>query len=45
VKIVTKSLGDKYYKRKALVLKIINNYAAEVKLVDEKIKMKLDQVS
>ncbi|XP_023944910.2 DNA/RNA-binding protein KIN17 [Bicyclus anynana] len=43
VKIVTKSLGDKFYKRKAVVEKVIDKYAAHVKLTDENVKLKLDQ--
>lgn len=43
VKIVTKSLGEKFYKRKAIVEKVIDKYAAQVKLIDEGIKLKLDQ--
>lgn len=43
VKIVTKSLGDKFYKRKAIVERVIDKYGAEVRIVDEKIKLKLDQ--
>lgn len=43
VKIVTKSLGDKFYKRKAVVERVIDKYGAEVRIVDEKIKLKLDQ--
>ncbi|CAH2100659.1 unnamed protein product [Euphydryas editha] len=43
VKIVTKSLGDKFYKRKAVVEKVVDKYAAHVKLTDESVKLKLDQ--
>ncbi|KAL4720754.1 hypothetical protein ACJJTC_013766 [Scirpophaga incertulas] len=43
VKIVTKSLGDKFYKKKAVIKKVIERYGAEVKLIDEKLKVKLDQ--
>ncbi|XP_068625965.1 DNA/RNA-binding protein KIN17 [Battus philenor] len=43
VKIVTKSLGDKYYKRKAVVERVVDKYAAHVKLVDGNVKIKLDQ--
>ena len=41
---MTKSLGDKFYKRKAVVEKVIDKYAAQVKLIDDGIKLKLDQV-
>ncbi|XP_061725484.1 DNA/RNA-binding protein KIN17 [Cydia pomonella] len=43
VKIVTKSLGDKYYKRKGVIEKVIEKYGAQVKLVDDGTKIKLDQ--
>ncbi|XP_041968452.1 DNA/RNA-binding protein KIN17 [Aricia agestis] len=43
VKIVTKSLGDKYYKRKATIERVIDKYGAHVKLTDENVKLKLDQ--
>ncbi|KAI5632958.1 domain of kin17 curved DNA-binding protein domain-containing protein [Phthorimaea operculella] len=43
VKIVTKSLGDQFYKRKGVVEKVVDKYAAQVKLVDEKTRLKLDQ--
>ncbi|XP_059056596.1 DNA/RNA-binding protein KIN17 [Achroia grisella] len=43
IKIVTKSLGDKFYKRKAVVERVVDKYAAQVKLIDEGVKLKLDQ--
>ncbi|CAG9789795.1 unnamed protein product [Diatraea saccharalis] len=43
VKIVTKSLGDKFYKKKAIIEKVIDKYGAQVKLIDENVKLKLDQ--
>ncbi|CAK1597409.1 unnamed protein product [Parnassius mnemosyne] len=43
VKIVTKSLGDKFDKRKAVVERLIDKYAAHVKLTDDNVKLKLDQ--
>ncbi|KAJ2939878.1 hypothetical protein O0L34_g6578 [Tuta absoluta] len=43
VKIVTKSLGAQFYKRKGVVEKVVDRYAAQVKLVDEKTRLKLDQ--
>ncbi|KAL0808679.1 hypothetical protein ABMA28_013112 [Loxostege sticticalis] len=43
VKIVTKSLGDKFYKKKGVIEKVVDKYGAQVKLVDEKVKLKLDQ--
>ncbi|XP_032526154.2 DNA/RNA-binding protein KIN17 [Danaus plexippus] len=43
VKIVTKSLGDKYYKRKGTITKVVDKYGAHVKLTDEAVTLKLDQ--
>ncbi|RVE44515.1 hypothetical protein evm_010844 [Chilo suppressalis] len=43
VKIVTKSLGDKFYKKKGTIEKVIDKYGAQVKLIDENVKLKLDQ--
>ncbi|XP_053572406.1 DNA/RNA-binding protein KIN17 [Bombina bombina] len=43
VKIVTKRLGDKYYKKKAVVKEVVDRYTAIVKLVDSGDKLKLDQ--
>ncbi|CAG9574948.1 unnamed protein product [Danaus chrysippus] len=43
VKIVTKSLGDKYYKRKGTIIKVVDKYGAHVKLTDEAVTLKLDQ--
>lgn len=43
VKIVTKSLGDKFYKQKGVVLEVIDKYAAKIKLFDSDEKVKLDQ--
>ncbi|XP_068128757.1 DNA/RNA-binding protein KIN17 isoform X2 [Hyperolius riggenbachi] len=43
VKIITKRLGDKYYKKKAVVKEVIDRYTAVVKLVDSGDKLKLDQ--
>ncbi|XP_048485927.1 DNA/RNA-binding protein KIN17 [Plutella xylostella] len=43
VKVVTKSLGDKFYKRKAVIEKVIDKYGAQVKLLDDNVKLKLDQ--
>lgn len=42
VKIVTKSLGDEYYKQKGVVVEVRDKYAAVVKLFTGK-KVKLDQ--
>ncbi|CAH0599380.1 unnamed protein product [Chrysodeixis includens] len=43
VKITTKSLGDKYYKRKAIVERVVDKYCAHVKLTEDNVKLKLDQ--
>lgn len=43
VKIVTKSLGDKYYKKKGHTVDIIDDFAAIVSLNDGGGKVKLDQ--
>ncbi|XP_026333668.1 DNA/RNA-binding protein KIN17, partial [Hyposmocoma kahamanoa] len=43
VKIMTKSLGEKYYKRKGVIEKVIDKYGAHVKLTDDHVKLKLDQ--
>ncbi|XP_053623183.1 DNA/RNA-binding protein KIN17 [Plodia interpunctella] len=43
VKIITKSLGDKFYKRKGVVEKVVEKYGAQVKLIDEEVRLKLDQ--
>lgn len=44
VKVITKSLGDKYYKKKGVILKIIDRYGAEIQMLDSGDKLKLDQV-
>ncbi|CAB3259434.1 unnamed protein product [Arctia plantaginis] len=43
VKITTRSLGDKFYKRKGVVEKVVDTYCAHVKLLDDNVKLKLDQ--
>jgi len=43
VKIVTKSLGDKYYKKKGRIVEVIDDFAAVVVLNDSGAKLKLDQ--
>lgn len=43
VKIITKALGDKYYKQKGVVTEVIDRYAAKVKLLETGEKLKLDQ--
>ncbi|CAO1438241.1 unnamed protein product [Diamesa serratosioi] len=43
VKVMTKSLGDDYYKQKAVVLEVIDKYRAKIKLIDSGEKFKIDQ--
>lgn len=43
VKLVTKSLGEKYYKQKARVLEVIDKYRAKIKLIETGEKLKVDQ--
>lgn len=43
VKIVTKKLGEKYYKKKGVVEEVKDKYTAYVKLIDSGEKLKLDQ--
>lgn len=43
VKIITKSLGDKYYKKKGVVESVENKFAAKVRLFETNDLIKLDQ--
>jgi len=43
VKVVTKALGEKYYKKKAKVKEVVDKYAAIVVMLDSGAKVKLDQ--
>lgn len=43
VKIVTKSLGDKYYKQKGVIKEVQDKYTAVVKMLESGHKLKLDQ--
>ena len=43
VKVVTKSLGDKYYKKKGYVKQVIDKYCAMVTMLDTGHTLKLDQ--
>jgi len=43
VKIVTKSLGDKYYKKKGYIKQVIDKYTAIVTMIDTGHTLKLDQ--
>lgn len=44
VKLVSKSLGEKNYKQKAVVLEVIDKYRAKVKMIESGEKFKVDQV-
>ncbi|XP_047111489.1 DNA/RNA-binding protein KIN17 [Schistocerca piceifrons] len=43
VKIITKSLGDKYYKKKGVIVEVIDKYVAVVSVFETGHKLKLDQ--
>ncbi|NXY35590.1 KIN17 protein, partial [Pomatorhinus ruficollis] len=43
VKVVTKKLGEKYHKKKAVVKEVIDKYTAVVRVIDSGHKLKLDQ--
>jgi DNA/RNA-binding protein KIN17 len=43
VKIITNKLGEKYYKKKAIVVDVIDSYTAVVKLIEAGTVIKLDQ--
>lgn len=43
VKVVLKSLGEKYYGKKGYVTKVLDKYGALVKMIDTEVKLKLDQ--
>lgn len=43
VKIITNKLGEKYYKKKAIVMDVIDLYTAVVKLIEQGTVIKLDQ--
>ncbi|XP_073723131.1 DNA/RNA-binding protein KIN17 [Misgurnus anguillicaudatus] len=43
VKVITKRLGEKYYKKKAMIREVQNKYTALVKMLDSGDKLKLDQ--
>lgn len=44
VKLITKSLGDKYYKQKGVVTEVIDKYRGKIKLIETGDKIKVDQV-
>eukprot|EP00064_Thunnus_orientalis_P012885 superscaffoldBa00002028_g12921 len=43
VKVITKRLGEKYHKKKAVIMEVRDKYAAVVKMIDSGDKLKLDQ--
>uniref|UniRef100_A0A1B6CFY9 DNA/RNA-binding protein Kin17 WH-like domain-containing protein n=1 Tax=Clastoptera arizonana TaxID=38151 RepID=A0A1B6CFY9_9HEMI len=43
VKVVTDSLGTKYFNKKGVVIEVIDKYCAKVKMLDSEVKLKLDQ--
>lgn len=43
VKVVTDSLGEKFYKKKGVVTKVIDKFCAKVRMLDFDVKLKLDQ--
>ncbi|KAG1953531.1 KIN17-like protein [Pimephales promelas] len=43
VKVITKRLGEKYYKKKAVIREVQNKYTAMVRMIDSGDKLKLDQ--
>lgn len=43
IKVVTKSLGDKFYKKKGVIYGVVSEYVAKVKMLECNTKLKLDQ--
>lgn len=43
VKLIAKSLGEKYYKEKGVVIEVIDKYRAKIKLIETGEKIKVDQ--
>lgn len=43
VKLITKALGDKFYKQKGVVVEVIDRYGAKVKMLETGEKVKVDQ--
>lgn len=43
VKVVTESLGGKYYKKKGVIVKVIDKFCAKIRMLDSDNKLKLDQ--
>jgi DNA/RNA-binding protein KIN17 len=43
VKVMTSKLGEKYYKKKGIIMKVEDRYQAVVKMIDTNDKIRLDQ--
>lgn len=43
VKLITKELGEKFYKEKAVVVEVMDKYRAKIKLLETGEKVKIDQ--
>lgn len=43
VKVVTKSLGEKYFNKKGVITEVVDKYCAKVRMLDSGTKVKLDQ--
>jgi len=43
VKVITKRLGDKFYKEKGVIVQVIDKYVAVVRIISTGTKVKLDQ--
>jgi len=43
IKVITSKLGEKYYKKKGIVIKVENRYQAIIKMIDTNDKIRLDQ--
>ncbi len=43
MKIVTKKLGEKYFKKKAIVLDVEDKYVGKIKLIESGATIKIDQ--
>ncbi|PIK35253.1 putative DNA/RNA-binding protein KIN17, partial [Apostichopus japonicus] len=44
VKVITKRLGEKFYKKKGFVLKLNGLYTAVIQMIDTGVKIKVDQI-
>lgn len=44
VKLITKALGEKFYKEKGVVVEVMDRYCAKIKLLETGEKVKVDQV-